>query len=155
VKRFAFSLERVLRFKRQLEQAAEVQQQQAALALQRARADVVALQALIDQAAAGLERCVSQPVDLGSWLARLQHSAGLNRALAQAEHKSEQAALNLRKAAAKRQQIAAEVEALRVLRRQQWQVYRKQAEQARQEMLDEMGLRRWQERRGKSADQAP
>jgi hypothetical protein len=142
VRRFEFRLERVLKVKKQREWLAELRLKQARAVLDAAEAEVAALTEQVARGADALAARLGQPDD-GSRLGRWQQSARLGDLLEAAEAKARAAAARYREAAAARTQIAAEVEALFFLRRQEWQEHRLALLRAGQEQLDEVGLRRW------------
>lgn len=144
VKRFHFRLERVLKWKQQRQRQAELLQQAAQLAWTAAQAEVQELQARFAQAARALEGQIGQAVPIGAWLAKQAYGDQIRQALESAEARFGVAAQKLREAAAQRTQIATEVEALLILRRQQGQAHKEEATRTEQQRLDEVGLRRWQ-----------
>ena len=83
------------------------------------------------------------PVDLPAWLAHGRHVERLGRELAQAEAKVREAARKADEARAQFRVKAQEAESLRQLRRRQHERHAKDAAQADQRFLDELGLRRW------------
>lgn len=135
MKRFEFSLERVLQVKKQRERLAEMLQQQARLAFDAAQAEVDALHAQLAR--------LAQPDGPLSWMARQQQAALVSQAVERAEGRAAQARARLEEAGRARARIATEVEALAHLRQQQWQAFRREQQNAQQAQLDEFGLRRW------------
>lgn len=151
MKRFEFSLDRLLKVKRQLEQLAELEQQRARAEVDRTRA---ALQGLRDQLARVAEHMgasLGRPMAAHQWAAASEMSERLGRSIEASEQEVAKAEGRLQVAAQERAQIATEVEALSTLRQQQWDQWRQDAQQADQERLDELGLRRWQAARGEAA----
>ncbi len=144
MQRFHFRLERVLQWKAQRERQAEIQQQEAQLALAAAEREVQDLTAQLTQTAQTLAAQIGHPVAISSWLAHQDHSAQIRQTLEAAEARVGLAVQQLQEAEARRTGIALEVEALRTLRRQQWQAFQEEAARAEQTRLDEVGLRRWQ-----------
>lgn len=144
MQRFAFELDRVLKFKRHLEWLAEVKQHQAAAVWQAAQADADGLQGQLNQVCGRLQEMLGKAQNATSWLAIYRQSARLEHTLQAAKLKVEHAANDHALAAAARQKAATEVEVLEVLRQQKWQAHRKAFERSEQERLDDIGLRRWQ-----------
>jgi flagellar export protein FliJ len=143
VKRFQFSLGRVLKLKEQRERMAELRLKQAQLALEQARAVVAAIRERLRQTSAALEPKIGNPIPPASWIAYYEHSQQLGRNLEQAEGHVVRARQQLQEAAAQRTQIATEVEALNHLRHQQWQEHTYDMMHLEQIRLDELGMRRW------------
>jgi flagellar export protein FliJ len=144
MKRFTFELERVLKFKQRREQVAEVQQKQAAAALQAAKVEARALGEQLDRVCLGLQQKLGKPQNTTTWMAVYLQSARLQQALQTAVGKVESAAQLYDRAALARKQAAVEVEMLVTLRQRKWQVHCRDMQLAAQEQLDELGLRRWQ-----------
>lgn len=141
MKRFAFSLEKPLQLKQQLERMAELQQQKLHAIYRAAQAEVEVLQerlALLAEAAQGSENLAGV-----SPVSHLMQAAHLARFLEMAETKARQAAAQAAEADRLRSQRAIEVEVLLTLKRQQEQTYHLKLARARQATLDEVGLQRW------------
>src|SRR5262249_45304172 len=117
MRRFTFSLEQLLRLKRQRERLAELRQNQASLALQKTRAEVASLWERLAGAAAEFEAQSGQPGRVTFWIASSRHVDQLRQTLAEAEAKARRAEQDWQSAAAARKQAAIEVEALLALRR--------------------------------------
>lgn len=135
MKRFEFSLERVLQVKKQRERLAELQQQQARFAFNTAQEEVLAWHAQLAH--------LARPDGVLSWMARQQQAALVSQSVERAEQRAAHARQRLEEAIRARARIATEVEALAHLRQQQWQEFRRQQQGAQQAQLDEFGLRRW------------
>ena len=146
MQRFEFRLERVLKLKKQREWLAELRQMEARAALDAARAQVAVLHDQVAQSAVALQTSLAGAVRDAAWLARHQQALRLGPLLELAEAQARQADHKYQEASAARTQIAAEVEALRTLRQQEWHAHRLARLRAQQELLDEVGLRRWQTR---------
>jgi flagellar export protein FliJ len=150
VKSFTFELDKVLKFKQHREQAAEVQQKQAAMALQAAHAKVSAIGEQLDELSLRLQTKLGKAQVTTTWIAVYLQSALLEQALQIARQDVERAARQFEKAAAARKQAAIEVETLLTLRGQKWHEFLVESERALQVGLDEIGVRRWiAARRGK------
>jgi flagellar protein FliJ len=151
VQRFEFSLEQLLRLKRQRERLAELRQKQTAAALAAARAEVAALWERVAQAATEFSAAKESTVAL--WMAASRHVGRLREDLAAAEAQAERADKDCQEATALRKDLAVEVEALLTLREGQWQEYRRERGRQEQLLLDDWGLRFWGKGR-KSAEAA-
>jgi flagellar export protein FliJ len=143
MKRFAFALESVLRFKRRREWLAELGQKQAAAALQQARAEVVVLRDRLDGVCTRLHDKLGKTLDTAAWMAAYHQSALLAQALETATQAVDRATRTWERAAAVHKQAAMEVEVLLTLRREKEQEHRRDALQAGQEEVNEATLRRW------------
>jgi flagellar protein FliJ len=143
VKRFEFSLDRLLKVKRQLESLAELEQQKAESAVQEAHAVVAQLQEQLARVAEGVNGHVGHAMSPHQWVNAYQLSDRLGQSLAIAEQVAEKAELRWTEARRERAQVAAEVEALDTLQHQQKEKWQREYEAANQEQLDDIGLRRW------------
>lgn len=155
MKRFEFSLDRLLRVKRQLERLAELEQQRAQKAVEQARA---ALQELQDQLARISDRfshAIGQPMTPQQWVSASDMAERLGKSIQIAEQEVAQAEQKLIAAAQERALIATEVEAITILRRQQWEQWQQEARKADQDRLDEVSLRLWQNARDEEAVNEP
>ncbi len=146
MKRFEFSLDRLLRVKRQLERLAEWEQQRALQAVEQARATVESLRAQLARIADQFNRAIGRTMTPQQWVSAADMAERLGHALRTAEQELTSAEQRLLTAAQERAQLATEVEAIATLRRQQWEQWRREAQKADQEQLDEVGLRLWQSR---------
>ncbi len=152
MKRFEFSLDRLLRVKRQLERVAELEQLRAQEATERARAE---LQALHDQLARISDRfsaSIGRAMIPSQWASASDMAERLGHSIHRSENEVSQAEQKLLAAAQERAQLATEVEAISTLRRQQWEQWKQEAQRADQDRLDEVGLRIW--RTGRDAELA-
>ena len=151
MKRFEFSLERLLRVKRQQERLAELEQRRAQDAAEQARARLDGfrdqLSRISDRYAAAIGRIMT-PMQ---WASASDMTERLGNSIRLSEHEVAQAEQKLLTAAQERAQLATEVEAICTLRQQQWTAWRQDAQKADQDQMDEVGLRLWQ----KSQDDAP
>lgn len=143
MKRFEFSLDRLLKVKRQLERLAELEQLRAREALDRARAVLEDLRAQLTRVSEQFTASVGRAMTPHQWSAAADLSERLGQSIRISEQEVEQAEQMLIAAAEHRAQIATEVEALDTLRRQQWEQWQQEAQRADQDRLDELGLRRW------------
>ncbi len=153
MKRFEFSLDRLLKVKRQLERLAELEQLQARTEVEKFRATLLELQTQLDRVAGRLTTQDGQSTT-GSpheWAAIADLSRRIGESIEESERGVAVAEQRLAAASQERATVAMEVEALVTLREQQWDHWRREALQADQDRLDEQGLRRWQAAR----DQGP
>lgn len=151
MKRFEFSLEQLLKVKRQRERLAEMDQMRARLALQEAEAKVADLRAYLARVADDLSARVGHALAPGQWAAGFDLSERIAGQIQAAELARDQATERVREAAEERARIATEVEALATLRQQQWDQWKVQARQADQERLDELSMRQWRAGRNEAA----
>jgi flagellar FliJ protein len=152
VKRFEFSLDRLLRVKRQLERLAELEQRRAQDAAEQARARLDGfrdqLARISDRFAAAVGRAMT-PVQ---WASASDLAERLGQSIHLSEEEVARAEQKVLVAAQERAQLATEVEAISTLRRQQWDQWRQEAQRADQDRLDEVGLRVWQQNARDEAD---
>jgi flagellar protein FliJ len=155
VKRFEFSLDRLLRVKRQLERLAELEQRRAQDAAEQARARLDGfrdqLARISDRYAAAIGRAMSPQ----QWASAYDMTDRLGKSIHLSEEEVAQAEQKLLTAAQERAQLATEVEAISTLRQQQWDLWRQEAQKADQDRLDEVGLRLWQSARDEAEANAP
>jgi flagellar FliJ protein len=155
VKRFEFSLDRLLRVKRQLERLAELEQRRAQDAVEQARAALDGLRdqlaRISDQFAAAIGRAMTPQ----QWASASDMTERLGQAIHLSEQEVNRAEQKLHVAAQERAQLATEVEAISTLRRQQWELWKQEAQKADQDRLDEVGLRLWQNARAEDAANEP
>lgn len=143
MKRFEFSLDRLLKTKQQLERLAEMELLRAREAADSARAHLSGLQAQLARAADQFGAAVGRAMAPHQWAAASDLTERLGRSIQAAEQGVAEADGKLNAAARERGQLATEVEALTTLRQQQWDQWRHDAQRADQDRLDEVGLRRW------------
>jgi flagellar export protein FliJ len=143
VKRFVFTLEQVLRLKRQREGLAEMLLARAHADVRLARDRAADLRGQLDRVADGLAAAVGRPVVPADWAARADRAAHVGRAVEAADRAVVDALGRVDEAARRRAALAVEVEALKTLRHGQWERYRQDARRAEQERLDELSLGRW------------
>lgn len=142
MKRFHFRLERLLRLKQQKERLAELRQLNARGVCEAAGREVDSLLDRLVQSAAALESRIGRPIATDCWIAQYEHMAQLRLAIDVAETNAKRAETALDEANRLRQAAAADVEALRFLRKQQWQQHRAESARAEQQRLDELWLSR-------------
>lgn len=143
MKRFEFSLDRLLRVKRQLERVAELEQQKAHDAVLKARAVLVGYQEQLARVSDQFAACVGRTMTPHQWASAAELSERLGRSIAEQEREVARAEERLLAAAQERAQVATEVEAISTLKRQQWDQWKQEAQKADQDRLDEVGLRQW------------
>ena len=143
MQRFEFSLDRVLKVKRQLEALAEREQYRARQAADTAHARAAALrQQLADVSQAMADR-LGQATAPHQWLAAFETSERLGDAIAVADRHADDCDARLDAAARERAQVAGEVQALDTLRQQQFDTWRRTYQQAEQDAADELTVQRW------------
>ncbi len=147
--KFAFSLDGVLRYKRQREQMAELREMQARAALDLARQRVDELKEQLRQAA---ENMAEPPRPPDSWPARFERTIRIGDALHAAIRVMEQAEQALLEATKERVRWSTEVESLKLLREQQLAEHQHTQQRAEQVRLDELGMRRWSQPRSDGTD---
>lgn len=143
MKRFQFSLERVLKLKEQRQKLAEQHQRQALAAVEALRATLRELQDQLSTKAEEIQGQLGTPLPSGEWIARYQHSAFIEKAIERAELELQQAVQRLSEADTRRKQITTEVEALLHLRERQWEDHAEETRHQEQIQLDDIGMRRW------------
>jgi flagellar export protein FliJ len=143
VKRFEFSLDRLLKVKQQLERLAELEQQRAREAVDQARAQLDTLRHQLARVSDQFTAAVGRPMAPHQWASAYDLSERIGQSIRTVEQAVVDAEEKLRAAAQERAQVATEVEALTTLRQQQWGQWRQEARAADQSRLDEVGLRRW------------
>jgi flagellar FliJ protein len=144
VKRFEFSLDRLLRVKRQLERLAELEQRRAQEAVEAARATLQGFRDQLDRVSAQFSAAVGQAMPPHQWAFAADMAERLGCSIRQSEQDVATAEQKLLVAAQERAQLATEVEAISTLRQQQWTLWKQEAQKADQDRLDEVGLRLWQ-----------
>lgn len=143
MKRFEFSLDRLLSLKKQQERLAELEQQRAWQAVEQARQRIRDVEGQILQLSESLGESVRRPIAPDCWVASCDLSNRLGQVLVDARNQLQSAQLEFAEKSDARAKIATEVEALNTLRNQQWELYRREQAQADQARLDEIGLNRW------------
>ena len=152
MRRFEFSLDRLLKLKRQLEKIAELEQVRAQEAVAKARATLQEHRDQLARVAEHITASVGRAVAPHQWAAAADVSERIGQAIKTAEQDVTAAEQQLDTAARERSQLATEVEALATLRQQQWDKWRQEAQKADQERIGELVLRRWQAERDETAD---
>jgi flagellar protein FliJ len=155
VKRFEFSLDRLLRVKRQLERLAELEQRRAQDAAEQARAKLEALRDQLTRISDRFAAAVGRAMTPHQWASSYDMTERLGRSIHVSEEEVAQAEQKLLVAAQERAQLATEVEAISTLRQRQWELWRQEAQKADQDRLDEVGLRLWQSARDEAEANAP
>jgi flagellar protein FliJ len=142
VPQFEFTLERVLKARRQLEKLAEAKQLRARQAAAEARQfvnDCEAEQAAWSEQVATLQ---GKPLVIHEWQANCERSAFLQQKTDDARLSLKRAEEAATEAARERAAVAAEVEALVTLREGQLDEFKRTQIKLEQERVDEAGLRR-------------
>ncbi len=143
MKRFEFSLDRLLKVKKQLERLAELEQARAAKVVADARGRVDGLKSRLLQVSSAVHSAVGQGVSPGQWVNAYAVSEHLGQQIEVAEQAAKAAEAKLAAAARNRTAVSQEVESLSSLRQQQWERWQQEAAAKVQEQLDEVTLRRW------------
>lgn len=143
MKRFEFSLDRLLKVKTQLERLAEMEQLRAREAVDRARGELQECRDQLNRISDRVTDSIGIALSPLQWASACDMTERLGVSIKTAEDAVNEAERRLAAAASERAQIATEVEALSTLRRQQWEQWRQEAQKADQEQLDQVGLRTW------------
>ncbi len=154
MKRFEFSLDRLLRVKRQLERLAELEQRRAQDAAEQARAKLEALRDQLARISDRFAASIGLAMAPQQWASAYDMTERLGKSIHLSEQEVAQAEQKLHTAAQERAQLATEVEAISTLRQQQWELWRQEAQKADQDRLDEVGLRLWQNAQNDEATEA-
>lgn len=144
MKRFVFSLERLLRVKRQLERIAELEMRRAQEATEKARAQLQALRDQLDSLSNKISASVGRVMPPQQWAAASGMAERVGVSIQASEREVTAAEQRLLAAAQERTQLATEVEALSTLRRQQAEKWQQEVQKYDQNQLDEMVQQRWQ-----------
>lgn len=155
MKQFEFSLDRLLKVKRQLERLAELEQARAREAADRARTNLQDLRDQLSRVSDQLNASVGRPMAPFQWTAVCDMADRLGQSIHASEQEVEAADEKLRAASQERAQLATEVEALDNLRQQQWTQWRQGAQKVDQDRLDELGMRQWQAAKDEALGGAP
>jgi flagellar protein FliJ len=142
VKRFEFSLDRLLKLKRQRERMAELEQARCRNAVDQAQKKVEEIQQRLLEITSDLNSLVGQATTPQQWVARFDISNQLGEDLQKAKVELAAAEQKYWEASQERSTLAAEVEAIQTLRQQQWDQYRNEKKQEDQTRLDELIMRR-------------
>ncbi|QEL13325.1 flagellar FliJ family protein [Limnoglobus roseus] len=143
MKRFEFSMDRVLKVKSQLKRIAEAEEARAEQVFIAARTVVDGVKVQQVRVAEALSGKLGQGVSPCQWVNVFELSENLSRQLAAAEQAASAAEAKWKIAQEERKTVAGEVEALTSLRQQKWDAWKREREAKTQEQLDEISLRRW------------
>lgn len=143
MKRFEFSLDRLLKVKRQVERLAELEQQRARQAVDDARSRLDHLREQLGRVSDQFTASIGLAMAPMQWATASDMSERIGQSIRLAEDDVAAAEEKLHAAAQERAQVATEVEALSTLRQQQWDQWHREASIADQGRLDEVGLSRW------------
>jgi flagellar export protein FliJ len=155
VKKFEFSLDQLLRVKRQLERLAGMEQARARQDADRAHARLQDLRSQLTRVSEQLNASVGRSLTPMQWVSVCDMSDRLGQSIRTSEQEVTETEQKFQAATLERNQIATEVEALDNLRQQQLAQWRQGVEKADQERLDDLGMRRWQAARDDSTGGAP
>ena len=144
MKRFEFSLDRLLRVKKQLEHIAELEQQRAARGHDAGPGPLQSLHDQLDRISDQISASVGRVMAPQQWASASGMAERVGVHIQASEQEVAAADQRLVAAAQERAQLATEVEALSTLRRQQVEKWQGEAQKADQNQLDEMIQRRWQ-----------
>ncbi len=144
MKRFEFSLDRLLRVKRQLEHLAELEQQRALEATERARATLLTLREQLDRISDRISASVGCVMAPQQWASASGLAERVGASINASEKEVAETEQRLYAAAQERAQLATEVEALITLQRQQLEKWQLEAQRLDQNQLDELIQQRWQ-----------
>jgi flagellar FliJ protein len=150
VKQFEFSLDRLLKVKRQLERIAEMEQQRAREAVDHARARLQDLRDQLTRVSDQLNASVGRAMAPFQWTSVCDLADRLGHSIRSSEQEVAETERKFQDASQERAHVATEVEALVHLRQQQWSQWRQEAQKADQDRLDELGMRQWQAARGEA-----
>ena len=143
MQRFRFSLERVLRLKKQRKRLAEARQAETLARLREIEAEEEVLKRELQKTALGMQEKLAQGLNLTNWLNAFRQAASIGKSMANAQARRLVAVGRVAEAAAALRQVAQETEALIQLRERHWQAYREAVNKTEQIQLDDLGLRRW------------
>jgi flagellar protein FliJ len=143
VQKFEFSLERLLKIRRQQERLAELDVMRALSAVDSAKARVEQFREKLRQHTEELTRCVGRTMAPHEWAAGCAFSIQLGHSITLAQIDVGVAEKSLAEAKAKRSEVASEAEAMQSLRDQQYAEFKQDLQKFDQERVDEAGLRRW------------
>lgn len=151
MKRFEFSLERVLKVKRQQEKLAELEVQRARELVEIACNSLRSLQDQLNRLSEEFAAAVGSTMTPTRWSSASDMADRIGQSIRLAEQEVAAAESRLHAASQERAQVCTEVEALATLRQQRWEQWRAEAQKADQDRLDEVGLRLWQAARDEDA----
>lgn len=143
MKKFEFSLDRLLKVKRQLERLAELEQQQAHAAVQAATIRIQSLRQQMIEISDKMSSKVGQVSSPSAWVSAYEYSDHLQKMIAVAQVELNQAHMRLRTATEEREQITKEVMAIAKLRDEKYTAWKQEYAASTQAELDEIGLRNW------------
>ena len=143
MQKFEFSLERLLKIRRQQERLAELDVMRALSAVDAAKARVEQFREKLRQHTEELTRCVGRTMAPHEWAAGCAFSIQLGHSITLAQIDVGVAEKSLAEAKAKRSEVASEAEAMQSLRDQQYAEFKQDLQKFDQERVDEASLRRW------------
>jgi flagellar FliJ protein len=147
LKKFEFSLDRLLRVKRHQERVAEAELARAQQAVLQARATLESFQDQFARISDQFSDAIGRAMTPQQWVSASDLAERLGHSIRTAEQAVLQAEQKMETARQERALIATEVEAIATLRQRRWQQWRLEAAKADQERMDEVGLRLWQQAR--------
>ena len=143
MQKFEFSLERLLKIRRQQERLAELDVMRATVAVDAAKAKVEQLREKLLHHNNAMTKCVGRTMSPHEWAAGSEYSNQLGQLINLSLTEVILAERKLAEANAKRTEVASEAEAMQSLRDQQYSEFKQDLQKFDQERVDEAGLRRW------------
>lgn len=144
MKRFEFSLDRLLRVKTQLEHIANLELQRAQDAVEKAHANLRMLNDQLSRISDQFATAVGRTMAPQQWASASGMVERVGQSIRIAEREVEETQNKVVQAAQERAQLATEVEALTTLRKQQFEKWQHESQKSAQERLDELVQQRWQ-----------
>ena len=143
MKRFSFSLEKVLKFRERQQWLAEIRQKKMADAVRSAEAETESLVEQLNNLCRWLYEKADRAQDARVWMSMHTHTVRVEQAIDAARQKAVTAMHHLDRAAAERKLADIEVEKLCKLRQRKWEEFSVKLQRAEQEQLDEISCARW------------
>ncbi len=144
MKRFEFSLDRLLRVKKQLEHIANLELQRAQDAVVKAEANLRLLHDQLVRISDQFATAVGRAMAPQQWASASGMVERVGQSIRVAEREVEETKHKFVEAAQERAQLSTEVEALTTLRKQQFEKWQHEAQKVDQDRLDELVQQRWQ-----------
>lgn len=145
MKQFTFRLDPLVRLKRQSQRLAELQVLEKQSRVDQARQQIADLQRQLSASAEVIQRQASARGQPCRCLAECVFASHIRDCLYEAQRELLEAEHKLREAATKHRNVSVELEVLRSLRRSQWTGHVKSVQRDRDDKLDWLVLRQWQQ----------